>query len=139
MDGTVWANTLIMSFQNMWLSLMGFVPQLISALIVLVVGFALAAALGRLVKRAVEMTHVDDLIKHAGIPQKMENAGMNLTISGILGWLVKWFLIVVVLMAVAEVLSWTGLITFLNDVALYIPNVLIAVVIMVVGMVVGQF
>lgn len=139
MEANVWANTLITSFQNMWDRLIGFIPQFLSAVIVLIIGLLVAAALGRLVKSLVAMTRVDELIKRSGMPQKMEGSEVTLTLSGVLGWLVKWFLIIVVLMAVAEILNWTQIISFLNDVALYIPNVLIAVVILAVGVIVGQF
>jgi len=135
----MWAQTIVYSFQNMWTQFTDFLPELLSALIVLVVGLLIAAALGKLAAKIISLAKLDDLLAKTGLTQKAENAGLPISLSGIFGWLVKWFFIVVILIAVADILQWSQITSFLNAVALYIPNVLIAVIILTVGLIVAQF
>mgnify|MGYP001617622362 FL=1 len=71
--------------------------------------------------------------------EKCEALGLRFALSNFVGWIVKWFFIVVILIAVTDFLGWTQVTDFLSEVALYIPNVIIAVVILTVGLVMGQF
>ena len=71
--------------------------------------------------------------------EMLEKAQLRFTFSHVLGVVVKWFFIIVFLNAAVEVLGWTQITTFLNDVLRYIPNVLVAVVIMAIGLIAAQF
>ena len=138
-NSTNWAGTIVLSFQSIWDKFVSFVPELLSALIVLIIGLLIAASLGKLVAKLIKTLKLDDLIDKSGILEKMEAGGLGFSLSGLIGWLVKWFFIVVILIAVADILSWDQVTDFLSAVALYIPNVLIAVIILTVGLIVGQF
>lgn len=134
-----WNEAIIASLQNIWGKIVSFVPEVIGALIVLLVGLLVAAALGKLAKKLVHLTHVDALAHKLGATQKFEDIGMKFSISGIIGWIVKWFFIVVALIAAVDILKLQQVTKFLQDVALYIPNVIVAVVILVIGLIIGQF
>lgn len=134
-----WNEAIVASLQNIWGKIVAFVPEIIGALIILLVGLLVAAALGKLAKKLVHLTHVDALAHKLGATQKFEDMGMHFSISGIIGWIVKWFFIVVALIAAVDILKLQQVTTFLQDVALYIPNVIVAVVILVIGLVIGQF
>ena len=69
----------------------------------------------------------------------MRSTWASFCFINLVGWIVKWFFIVVILIAVTDFLGWTQVTDFLSEVALYIPNVIIAVVILTVGLVMGQF
>ena len=133
-----WREALTASLQNMFSTVMGYLPNLLAALLVLILGLLLAASLGKLVAKLVELTKIDQLVDRLGINKTFKAFG-KIKVSGILGWLVKWFLIVVVLMAVADILGLTQIIDFLKEVARYLPNVLISIVILLIGFVGGNF
>ena len=63
---------------------------------------------------------------------------MHISAAGLVGWVVKWFFIIVTLIAVADILRWPQLTNFLESVALYLPNVIIAVLILLVGFILGN-
>lgn len=139
MNSNNWAGTIVIAFQSIWDKFVSFVPELLSALIILIIGLMIAASLGRLVAKLIKALKLDDLINKSGLLDKMEAGGLGFSLSGLIGWLVKWFFIVVILIAVADILAWDQITDFLSAVALYIPNVFIAVIILTVGLIVGQF
>jgi hypothetical protein len=134
-----WNEAITASFQNLWSQIIAFVPALIGALLVLIIGLILAHYLSKLAHKLVVMTKVDTLIHKIDVAKKLEDAGVKLTISGLISWLVKWFTIIVTFTAVVNILKLTKVEEFLKDVASYIPNVVVAVIILAVGLVVGQF
>jgi len=133
-----WRQAVTASLQGLLLKVTDFLPNFIAAVIVLILGIVVAASLGKLIKKLIELTHVDKLIDKLGINDTFKAFG-KISIGGIIGWLVKWFLIVVVLMAVADILQMSQINDFLKQVAGFLPNVVIAVVVMMIGFVGGNF
>jgi hypothetical protein len=123
----------------LWDKLVMYLPNLIAAIIILIVGILIVKAVERLVQKIVEAIKVDDLIRKINIVKKIEESGTKVVFSQIIAWLVKWFLYIALLIAVSEILQLGQFTDFLKDVALYLPNVIIAVLILVVGLVLGSF
>jgi hypothetical protein len=114
-------------------------PIVLAAILILVVGWLVADWLGKLVRRVLEKVYVDQALEKLGVTKTLQSVGFRLSVSRALGWLVTWFLYAVVLVSTANLLGLEDISRFLNAVVLYIPNVIIAVVVMVVGIVVGSF
>lgn len=134
-----WNEAILASLHNIWAKIVYFIPEFIGALLILIIGLIIAGGLGKLAKKLIHYTRVDKVVHKIGLAGKFENLGMQLSVSGIIGWIVKWFFIVVTLIAAVDILKLTQVTNFLEDVALYIPNVVVAVVILVIGLVIGQF
>lgn len=136
---STWNEAIRESLFNVWFQFSSFIPALIGALVVLFVGLIIASAFGSLVRGLVRLTQVDKLVEKTGVTARMETAGVGFSVSALVGWIAKWFIIVAVLIAVADTLQWPQVTNFLQEVALYIPNILIAVIILTIGLVAGQF
>lgn len=134
-----WNEAVMASLRDLWAKLVAFIPELLGALLVLLIGLILAHVLSKLVKKIIEVTKVDDLLKKIDATKKLKEAGLKLSLSGLLAWIVKWFIIIVTLIAVVDILKLKQINIFLNEVARYIPNVIVAVIILAIGLVVGQF
>lgn len=134
-----WNDAIVASFQNLWAKIIAFVPELLAALVVLVIGLVLASVLSKLAKKLVDMTKVDKLIHKVDAASKLEEAGLKISFSGMLAWIVKWFFIIITLIAVVDILKLEQVNSFLNDIAMYVPNVVVAVIILAIGLVLGQF
>lgn len=134
-----WNEAITASIQNLWSQIIAFVPSLFGALLVLIVGLILSSILSKLAHKIVELTKVDSLVHKIDGAKKMDEMGVKINISNLIAWLVKWFFIIVTLIAVVNILKLTEVSKFLQDVANYIPNVVVAVVILAIGLVVGQF
>ncbi len=128
-----WGDTIVASLQNLWAVVLVFLPSLIVALIVVVVGWVVAAALGRVVWQIVAAVHVDQLFERLNFKKPLERAGLKLNTGKFLGELVKWFLILVFFMAAADILGLTEVTSFLQLVISYIPNIIVAVLILLAG------
>jgi hypothetical protein len=134
-----WGDTVSSSFQDLWVRFIDFLPSLVGALLVIIIGWMIASALGKLVAKLLKKLWLDKALKKIRIGEVFEKAGVPFNISNSLGFLVKWFLIIVFMLAAADILRLTQVTEFLNRVLLYIPNVVIAVVIMLVGVLFANF
>src|SRR5690606_17746535 len=93
------------SFAELFAAFIGFIPSIVAALVIIIVGLLIAGALGQLVRRLVELTKVDALVSKVDMIERLNQSGGKVTLSGVLGWLVKWFLVLVTLIAVADILA----------------------------------
>lgn len=134
-----WGETFVSSFQDLWVRFVNFLPSLIGAILVIVIGWIIAVALGKLVTRVLKRIWLDKAIKKARISELFEKAGVSFDTSKGIGLLVKWFLIIVAIMAAADILNLDQVTEFLNKVLLYIPNVVIAVIILLLGALFADF
>lgn len=132
-----WADIVASSLQNMWVGFITFIPNLIGALIVLVVGLVVAAGLGTLVEKIFDALKLDMLLARVGLAPHFERAGMRLRGSHFLGQLVYWFLVIAFLLAATDILRLFALSSFLREVLAYIPNVVAAVLVMLAAFVVA--
>lgn len=136
---TTWSQAIQTSFLNVWLSIVNFIPDLIAALVVLTLGIAAAVITGRLVRQGLRFTRIDALADRAGVEDLLEGTGVQFSIASAAGWIVKWFIIIAILIAVAETLGLEEITEFLQRVALYIPHVVIAAAIFLLGLIVARF
>lgn len=124
---------------SLWEGLVLYLPSLIAGLLILIIGIFLAKAIEKLVQKIIEAAKIDELIAKINLVRKIEEGGTKVVFSQIFAWLVKWFLYIVLLIAVSEILKLGQFTIFLKDIALFLPNVIIAVLILVVGFVLGYF
>ncbi len=127
------------SLQNLWLGFAGFLPKLIGAVIVFIVGVLVALALKSLVMRLSDLLRLDTLAERIDLKSSLAKVGLTLRVNGFLGWLVKWFVVIASLLAATDVLDWPQVTDFLKQVIFYLPNVFIAAVIFLAGIVLADF
>ncbi len=136
---TTWADVLTQSFQNLSYGLVAFIPNLIVAVLIFIIGWLIGAGFGRVVAQVVRSLKVDQALRSAGVDRVVERAGFKLDAGAFLGFLVKWFFIVVFLIASFDVLRLTEVTIFLRTVVLgYLPQVIIAVLILLVAAVIAD-
>jgi len=134
-----WADLLVISFQQVWTSFIGFVPQLLGGVIVFVIGLIVAAGLAALIERLVGMLKVDKALVRVGVEEYVDRAGLRLNSGRFLGQVVYWFIVITFLLAASDLLGFFALSSFLEKVLLYIPQVLVGVLIMLVTVIVANF
>jgi hypothetical protein len=136
---TTWAQVLQASFESLLFGLVTFIPHLVVAVVIFVIGWLIGVGLGRVVEQVVAALRVDQALRSAGVDRVVERAGFRLNSGAFLGALVKWFFIVVFLVAALDVLGLVVVTVFLRDVVLgYLPQVIAAVLILLVAAVVAQ-
>lgn len=136
---SVWKEALVGSFKHLWNGLGGYLPMIVAAIIIFVVGWIVASLAGKLVAKLVRMLKVDDVLRGTEVERVINRAGFTLNIARFVGGLVEWFIIVAVFVSVFDVLQLTVINLFLLQVLYYVPNIIIAVVVIVIAAVVGEF
>lgn len=124
----------------MWVEVINNSPRILAALVILFVGTLLAATLGLLAARFTRVLQLDRVTEQLRLPRALEGFGIKgFQFSRLVGWLVKWFFVLVVFITAADLLGRTAVTDFLADVTLYVPKVLVAVLILLAGIVLGDF
>jgi len=80
----------------------------------------------------------DKLFEKTKWEEAMQKAEIKMTMSGFVGGLVKWILVIVFLLATVEILGMSQFALFLKDIVAWLPNVIVAVVILLVAVIVAD-
>ena len=124
---------MIFSFQQMWMSMFAVLPSIVGAIILFVIGLVIATAIGKAVEHILRALRLDHVLEQLAAEKVLEKAGFKVRGSAFVGGLVKWFIIVVFMLASVNILGLTQVSEFLRDVLLYLPNVAIAALILVIA------
>ncbi len=127
------------SLRDLYARFINFLPNFLVAVIILVVGWVVATFVAKLVKQVLHSAKLDEIGDKLGLDEVSARTGMKMTVSGTIAWLVKWFLLVAIFLAASDILNLTQVSEFLNQVLLYIPNVIAAAAILLVGSMVARF
>ena len=130
---------LLDSLKSIWDSFIGFFPTLLAALIVFIVGWLISVFLGKLANRIVKLIKLDILLMRLGFKTALTKAKLNLDSGKFFEELVKWFFIVVFLMTAADILGLEQVTLFLQAILLYLPNVIVAAVILLAAAIISRF
>jgi hypothetical protein len=134
-----WGVVFTSSLQEIWYGVSSFVPTLIIAIIVFAIGWVLASLIEKVVESIFMSLKVDNALKSAGLEDVMKRTGHPLNSGLFVGSLVKWFVIIVFLIASFDILGLTQVNTFLRDVVLsYLPQVIVAVLILMVAVMIAE-
>lgn len=134
-----WGAVLSNSFANLWFGFMSFVPALIIAIVIFIVGWVIGASLSKVVEQLFKIAKVDVALKAAGVEEVSKKAGFNLNSGKFVGELVRWFVVIAFLIASFEVVGLTQVNDFLKGVVLsYLPNVIASVLILMVAAVLAD-
>src|SRR3989344_2654915 len=135
-----WGDVITASFQELWGGVVSFVPQLIIALVVFIVGWVIAVALGKIISQVVKTLRVDSALGALGAEAPLSRAGLRLDSGAFVGGLVRWFFILVFLFAALDVLGLGQVTEFLRSVVLtYIPQVIVAAFILLAAALLADF
>lgn len=137
---STWGEAIVDSLNEVWFEFVSFIPAVIVALIVFIIGWALSVAIGRVVEKILVALRINQAFENIkGLQDAAGRAGLKINIPYVIGEIVKWFFVIVTLLAATNVLQLTEVAEFLREVLNYIPNVVVAAFILVIGVVVANF
>jgi small-conductance mechanosensitive channel len=115
-----------------------YLPRLGGALALLIVGLIVASIVGRLLRRGLIAVGTDDMAERRGVHDALEQAGLGRSLSRVVAAAVRWSLIAVVVFAVFALLGPLFLAESLNRAVLFLPRILAAAALLLVGVVLGS-
>ncbi len=118
---------------------LNFLPYLLGALIVLVVGLIVAKLIQKLATRLFKWLRFDTISDKSGLTNLLKNAGIKYTLSQLIGILLYWFVMLLVFISALNVLNLNITAQLLDKIIFYIPNVIAAIFVFVVGLYLASF
>lgn len=131
-----WIDVTIQALQNLWQGFLSFIPVLLGAVIVFIIGWFFSVGVGKLVAEVLKKLKLNQIFEKGAWKNALEKAEIKVDASAFVGAVVKWILIVVFLLAAVEILGLVQFAIFLKGVLGYLPNVIVAVLIFVVTVIV---
>jgi hypothetical protein len=116
-------------FEDAFGKLLGFIPNLLGGLVILVIGYFVAKVLGKLVGKLLGKVGFDQWMDRAGVSGVLQRSGTGLTASVMLGKIVFWFVFLISFTMFASALGVPEISNFMSDMLAYIPRIFAAIVI----------
>jgi hypothetical protein len=133
-----WGDSIFLALSNALNTFLAAIPQIIGALLIVIIGWIIAGALARLTTAALKRAGADRLFAdHGSAVYGSQSA--RIKPSGVGGELVKWLIRIIFLVAAANVLGMTQISVLLNQILLWIPNLIVAAVILLLAPVLARF
>ena len=129
----------VSSLTTFWTQLAGFVPQLLAALLLLFVGWLFANLIRTGVMKLLDLLRFDSLAEKTGIEAFLKQGNLDVSLSRLLSRLAYWIVIFVVVVTVANSLGLHMVAELFNKVVLYIPNLIVAILVLVFGVLIARF
>ncbi len=128
-----WGQAVQSSFSSGLAILLAGIPKIIGFLIILIVGWIIASLIAKAVQALLHAVKFNELANRAGIASFVRDMGVNTDSSGVLADIVKWFIRLIVLVAAFDALGLPQVSALLNRLLLWIPNLIVALVVLVIG------
>src|SRR5918997_910548 len=125
--------------QNALSTFLEFIPQLIGAIVILIVGYIVARILKAVVARLLQAVGFDGWMEKGGIKQFFDRAQTNQTPATIIGTLVFWFVFIIAITMAADALGIQQVSAVLSQLIAYIPSIIAAILILILAALLANF
>lgn len=127
------------SLETFWLNLSLFLPQIIASFVLLILGWLVAKLLRKLALRVLKFLRIDVAAEKSGIDDFLVKGGVRYTTTTIVANLIYWFVLFTVMLALLNSLGLQTAAELFNRIVLYIPNVIVAVLVLMFGALFARF
>jgi len=117
----------------------GFIPNLVGALLLLLVGKFVALGIKKALIKVLQILKLEVVSKKIGLEQGLKSLGLKIKISEIFGVLAYWIIYLVFILAAVEALGVKTISDIVQKLIAYLPNVIAALLIMLIGIAVANF
>ncbi len=122
MQFDIWTQSLLTAMNTLWGKLAGFIPNLLAALVIVLLGFVVAKLLDALLSKLLAKLGLDRLMAGTGLTKLLSRAGIQVPVSTLIGKIIYWFVLLVFLVSAAESLGLQRVSATLDMLALYLPR-----------------
>ena len=133
-----WIEVTIGALQGLWQGFVGFIPTLLGAVIVFVIGWFVSIWAGKIIAEILKRIKFNRIFEKGNWKTAMEKAEVKVDAAGFVGAIIKWVLIIVFLSAAIRILGIEAFDHFIAAIVGYLPNILVATLIFVVAVIVSD-
>lgn len=130
---TDWGAAIMTSLTAALSMFLAAIPRLVGFLVILIIGWLIAGALAAAVAALLRAVRFNELAGRAGLGGFVQNMGIRKDTAGVLADIVKWFVRLIVLVVAFDALGLPAVSAVLQQFLLWIPNLFVAVVILVIA------
>src|SRR3989338_10408891 len=130
-----WSLSIIQPFLQ---TMVGFLANLLLALIVFVVGYLISAGIGKIISEILKSIKFNKLFEKEGWRKALERANVHINPSEFIGAIFKWVFVIVSLLVAVDILNLAQFGIVLGQVLGYLPNVVVAALIFVVAVIISD-
>jgi len=134
-----WKNLVIEPVTQMLTRIMAYLPVLLGALVILIVGWIVAKAIRRLVDWLLKAIRFDALADKAGISEILRKGDLKITAREVVSSIVYWLIIIMVLVMTVDALGLPKSSDILESLFAYVPKVIAALLVLIVAMFLANF
>ncbi len=124
---------LTVSANEFWQAVGGFLPNLLGAILLIIIGALVAKLAEKLVRKLVSLLNLKSFQKSKAVKKTLESTDINIDLASLLGRITFWVVIVIFALAIAEVLGLDAMRDTIRDLLAYVPNVLAAIIVLTVA------
>ncbi len=127
--------SIINPLSAIWYSLVGQLPGIVAAVIVLIVGGFVAVIFGHALKVVLERLRVDDYVKKARLTKTIGHTH----VPAVAGEIFKWYILILFLQQAVSLVNLGTLSVLLGQFVAWLPNVIVAIIVLLFGIAVANF
>ena len=128
-----WFDALVFSAQEVLFQVMGFLPKLLSVVILLVIAWLIAKLLEKLAHKLFVLIGIDKISEKAGIGNFLMSSGFPSNLSYVFARMIFWTIIVLFILPVTNILGLKFFANIIDDILNYLPNLFVAIFILLIG------
>lgn len=132
-DNSFWS-----SLAGMWETMAMYFPKVLAAVFLIVIGWYLAGLVSRLVSRLMAKMGINKLADTIGLTDTLKTARFSRAAADIIGLIFFWLILLLFVITAIETLGLPRLSTALDDMVMYLPKILVAIFILVIGLLLAQ-
>lgn len=132
-------SVLMESYETFFNSLADFLPSLIGALLILIFGWIIAKLVKTAAIKLLKLIKLDVVTEKAKIDQFLKDGGSNKSAIDIIGGIIYWLIMLIVILSGLDALGLGVASELFNQIILYIPNVIVAVLALIFGVFLAGF
>lgn len=134
-----WGSLVIDPIREMLTKIMGYLPVLLGALLILIIGWIVARVIRSIVDTVLKVVRFDAIADKAGISEMLNKGGMKITARQVLSSLVYWLIMIMVLAMVANAMALPKAADILTSLFAYVPKIIAALLVLMVAMFLANF
>ncbi len=134
-----WQSVLIEPVKEMLTQIGGFLTSFFYTILILVIGWLIAKLIKNVVTRVLKVVKLDTAAEQVGVNKILAKGGISYSLSELVGLLCYWLALLVIVVVAINAMGLDVAADLLNRIVLYVPNVIVSIFILVLGMFLATF
>ena len=126
-------NLILESLETSWFQIAAYLPRVLTAIVLLILGWLIARTVQRLVVRLLRLVRLEAAAEQTGVDDFLVRGGVRFTVVTLIGEIFYWGLILIFAVAVFNLIGLTMSPESVARLTSYVPNVMAALVVLIFG------